>query len=428
MNRLRSFIANIPGLSSAYHYALALLGALLYRFPSKKMTIIGVTGTKGKTTTSNLIAQILESAEHKTGLATTVLFRIGDKEWPNGSKQTMLGRFGLQKLLRQMADAGCEYAVIETSSEGILQHRHRFIDYKIAVFTNLSPEHIERHGSFENYRETKVGLFEEVAKRTDGIGIYNLDDNSVSVFLEPGIRTKFGFAAKVTLPVPDMPPENQMRISDIELSENGSRFKMASVGFETPLLGEFNIYNAAAAACAALALKIPVEAIKKTLADPRPTPGRFEVLESKKGFKVIIDYAHEPASLEAAYEAVKLFKPKRVIGILGAQGGGRDKWKREAMGKIAAAHCDKLMLTNEDPYEEDPENIVKDIEKGTSGGRAVVVKILNRKDAIKEAISEAQRGDAVVLTGKGGEVWMCVKDGKKVPWNEKKLAEEALKK
>ncbi len=148
------------------------------------MIVVGVTGTIGITTTCNLIAQILEGAGYKTGMATTVNFRIGEKEWINEYKQTMLGRFKLQKLLRQMVREGCKYAVIETSSEGILQHRHRFIDYYIAVFTNLSPEHIERHGSFEKYREAKLKLFEVVARKKEGVGVYNLDDENAGYFLK----------------------------------------------------------------------------------------------------------------------------------------------------------------------------------------------------------------------------------------------------
>jgi len=191
---LKKIIPNF--LLSRYHWKLAFLGALIYGFPSRKLKVIGVTGTKGKTTTCNLIAQILQGAGYKTGMATTVNFRIGEKEWINEYKQTMLGRFRLQKLLRQMVREGCQYAVIETSSEGILQHRHRFIDYSVAVFTNLSPEHIERHGSFENYREAKLGLFKKVARKKDGIGVYNLDDENVEHFLKPNIKNKFGYGLK----------------------------------------------------------------------------------------------------------------------------------------------------------------------------------------------------------------------------------------
>lgn len=218
MRQFLDFLRNQKFISRPYHFSLAFLAAVFYGFPSRKMIVIGVTGTKGKTTTCNLIADILQGAGFKTGLASTVNFRIGDKEWVNETKQTMLGRFALQKFLRQMADSGCKYAVIETSSEGIIQYRQRFIDYNVAVFTNLSPEHIERHGGFEKYRAAKVKLFEQVAKRRNGVGIYphtitkiinffrprrkssfgvgvyNLDDKNVGYFLKPAIKAKYGFS------------------------------------------------------------------------------------------------------------------------------------------------------------------------------------------------------------------------------------------
>ena len=174
-----------------YHFLMAYFSALFYDFPSKKMIVVGVTGTKGKTTTCDLIYQILNFAGYKTGLATTANFAISDLKWQNNSKQTMLGRFELQKLLARMAKENCIYAIIETSSEGILQFRHRFIDYDIAVFTNLSPEHIERHGSFENYRNAKIKLFEKVAKEENSIGIYNLDDENAKYFLKPKIKNRY---------------------------------------------------------------------------------------------------------------------------------------------------------------------------------------------------------------------------------------------
>ena len=198
-NLLKKIIPNF--IFSLYHWKMAFLGALFYGFPSRKLIVIGVTGTKGKTTTCNLIAQILQGAELKTGMATTVNFRIGEKEWINEYKQTMLGRFKLQKLLRRMVNEGCKYAVIETSSEGILQHRHRFIDYSIAVFTNLSPEHIERHGSFENYREAKLELFKKVARKKNGIGIYNLDDENAEYFLQAPIKNKIGYSINLKFKV-----------------------------------------------------------------------------------------------------------------------------------------------------------------------------------------------------------------------------------
>lgn len=419
------FLSELPFLSGAYHFSLAFLGALLYGFPSRRLTVIGVTGTKGKTTTCSLIAHILNSSGHKTGLATTVSFAIGEREWPNETKQTMLGRFALQKLLRQMVREGCRYAVIETSSEGILQHRHRFINYRVAVFTNLSPEHIERHGSFEKYREAKLKLFWRVAKRSDGVGIYNLDDPNVGYFLDPEIKTKYGYCYKN--------PEckqitNKFRISNVKLSTNKTQFRLNNEEFEVPLIGEFNTYNTAAAICVGLSQGIPPAKIRESLASVRALPGRAEVVVSR-GVRVFVDYAHEPASLTAIYEAAKLFEPRRVIGVLGSQGGGRDTWKRAAMGRVAAGYCDELILTNEDPYDEDPLNIINDVEKGVrEAGKAGLNlhKIVDRKEAIFKAISLAKKGDVVVITGKGGEVWMCIAGDKKIPWSDRKVVEEAL--
>jgi len=431
-------IKRIPGVTSIYrvfrlapiyHYLLAFLGAAVYGFPSRRMVVIGVTGTKGKTTTCNLIAHILNAADHKTGLATTVNFRIGEEEWVNDTKQTMLGRFALQKLLKRMAAAGCEYAVVETSSEGVLQFRHRFINYHVAVFTNLSPEHIERHGSFEKYRAAKVKLFAQVARKKDGVGVYNLDDPNIDYFLRPPVAAQYGYALRTS---PAQAKENALRvlqIKNIRLSAAETEFELGGDRYLMPLLGEFNVLNAAAAICVALSRLIPPEKIKAALETARPAPGRLEFIDKGQDFRVIVDYAHEPASLTALYETVKtIFKPRRVIGLLGSQGGGRDKAKRAEMGRLAANFCDTLILTNEDPYDEPPEKIVEDIERAARAVKngAEILKIIDRREAIRQALKLAAPGDAVVISGKGGEVWMCVAAGKMIPWNDRRIVEEAL--
>lgn len=420
-----------------YYFTVAFLADIFYGAPSKKMFVIGVTGTKGKTTACNLIAQILNDAGFKTGMATTVNFRIGDKEWKNKTKQTMLGRFQLQKILAEMAKENCQYAVIETSSEGILQFRHRFIDYDMAIFTNLSPEHIERHGNFENYRDAKIKLFEKVAKKENGFGVYNLDDENAEYFLKPEIKNKYGYGVRFS--ASDSRFSNKFKISNIKLFPDKTEFKFNDEKFETPLVGEFNVYNAAAAICAVLSQNVPMKKIKNTLAKIKAPAGRFEPVEKGQNFAVIIDYAHEPASLEAAYKAVSDSKIKsgkaKLICLLGAQGGGRDKWKRPAMGKIAGQYCDKIILTNEDPYDENPLQIINDIEQGVRVNprshprkSAPVYKIADRREAINKALSLAKKDDAVIFTGKGGEDWMCVENNKKIPWDEKRAVEEGLEK
>ncbi len=435
-----------------YHFSLAFIAALIYGFPSRKMKVIGVIGTKGKTTTCNLITQILNFSGHKTGMATTVNFRIGDREWKNETKQTMLGRFQLQKLLRQMVKEKCEYAIVETSSEGILQYRHRFIDYDIAVFTNLSPEHIERHGGFENYRSAKVKLFERVAQKKDGIGIYNLDDENVEYFLKPEIKNKQGYARKSQIPNPKSQTNqkfqitNKYQITNIKLFSDKTEFEINDIKFEMSLIGEFNVYNAAAAIATVLSQNILIEKIKEALAQAKPPAGRMEIMHPKalqigtselesRDFTIIIDYAHEPASVEAVYTTVKKLKVEssKMICLLGAQGGGRDKWKRPKMGEIAGKYCDEIILTNEDPYDENPSQILLDIKSGisnfhppTGGPISKIYEIIDRRKAIKKAISLAGAGDVVILTGKGGESSMCVEGGKKIPWDEKKIVEEIL--
>ncbi len=420
-----------------YHFTLAFLAALIYGFPSRKMTIIGVTGTKGKTTTCNLIAQILNYAGLKTGMATTVNFRIGKKEWSNETKQTMLGRFQLQKLIARMAKEKCKYAVIETSSEGILQYRHQFIDYDIAVFANLSPEHIERHGGFENYRAAKLKIFEKVAKKENGVGVYNLDDENVKYFLEPKIANQYVYTQRFSPPAGGK-IQNLNHISDIKTSAKGASFSLNKEKFKMPLIGEFNVYNAAAAISAVRALNVPIGTIRKALLNVQPPPGRLEMVDKGQKFTVIVDYAHEPASLEAIYQTIKRSIVKgqglKVICLLGAQGGGRDKWKRPEMGKIAANYCDKIILTNEDPYGENPATILNDIEAGFSQIRNPkseirknnYFKIIDRREAIKKALSLAKKGDVVILTGKGGEKWMCVKNNKKIPWDETEIVKSLI--
>ena len=430
----------------AYHFSLAYLSALFYGFPSSKMTVIGVTGTKGKTTTCNLIAQILNSAGYKIGMATTVNFRIGEKEWINKTKQTMLGRFQLQKLLARMKREGCKYAVIETSSEGILQYRYRFVNYSMAVFTNLTPEHLERHGGFPNYREAKVKLFEKVAKKKNSIGIYNLDDPNIRYFLEPKIPRQYVYTLQLKnsrIKIPHL-----YVISEIKSGPEGTTFLLNKDLFKMPLIGEMNVYNAVSAICAAISQGIPIKHIRKILTKVKAPPGRLEMIDTGQKFKVIIDYAHEPASLEAVYKVIanlhkydsRIFANKKIRGhsrgklicLLGAQGGGRDKWKRAEMGKIAAKYCDKIILTNEDPYDENPLQIINDIESGFSQTKSYklktknLFKVVDRREAIKKALSLAKKDDIVLLTGKGGEVWMCVEDGKKIPWDERAIVEEVL--
>jgi len=416
-----------------YHFAFAYLGALAYGFPSRKMIVIGVTGTKGKTSTSNLIAEVLNKCGFKTGMASTVNFRIGDKEWINETKQTMLGRFKLQRLLRQMSDAGCKYAVVETSSEGILQHRHKFIDYKIAVFTNLSPEHIERHKGFENYRAAKLRLFKKIAQGGDEIAIVNLDDEHAEFFLDVPVARKYGYCIDCDeFGYRSAMMENKFRISNVELSVKGSKFVLNHAPFETSLLGKFNVYNVGAAICVALSQNISMEKIQEAVLKARPIPGRMEVIDEGQNFTAIVDYSYESKSLESAFETIKIFNPKKTFVVFGATGGGRDKWRRPVMGEIADRYADVVIVTTDDPYDEKPKDIADAVLSGVFKNKnrklkENVFEIVDRRQAVKKAVEMAREGDVILFAGKGGEKWMNLARGKKIPWDEAEIVREEIK-
>jgi len=378
-----------------YHFLLAFLGAALYRFPSRELKVIGITGTNGKSTVVILTTKILEEANYKVASLSSIKFKIGDQEWPNTLKMTMPGRLKLQRFLRQALNAGCRYAVLEITSEGIKQHRHQFIDFDIAVFTNLTPEHIEAHGSFEKYQEAKGKLFQT----TKGTHIINLDDENAGYFLQFPANKKYTYG-----------------LYKGDVNTKNTQFKLR-------LIGDFNIYNGLAAICVGLSQGINLETCKKALEKVRGIPGRMEEVISNP-FKVFVDYAFTPNALEKVYQTLKP-ENKKIICVLGACGGGRDKWKRPVLGKIAGKYCDEIIITNEDPYDEDPIEIINQVAVGTN---EIAKKILDRREAIKEALELAQTGDTVVITGKGCEPWICVAKGKKIPWDDRKTVKEEFKK
>ncbi len=387
-----------------YHLLLAFLGALIYRFPSRKIKVIGITGTKGKTTTANFTASILEEAGFGVGLSSSNKFKIKEKEWKNNLKMTMPGRFTIQKLLREAVNKNCDYFVLEVTSEGIKQHRHMFINFFVAVFTNLSLEHIESHGSFENYRKAKLKLFE----KTKNVHIINGNDENADFFIKIPSEKKIIFN------------KGELIAKDVKEKETGVSFVLGNVNFDLPVIGKFNIENALASCVIADFLGVPFESSSRTL-KKTAIEGRMEIV-SKNPF-VVVDYAHTPASLEQVYKNLSSIKKGKMICVLGSCGGGRDKWKRPIFGEFAFRYCDEIIFTNEDPYDEDPLKIIEDVMTGAKGKGE---KIIDRKKAIKKAIETANFNDTVIITGKGAEPWMCVENGKKIPWDDRKIAREEL--
>ncbi len=395
----------------AYHYVIALTGALYYRFPARRLYVIGVTGTKGKSSTVEIINAILESAGYKTALSNTIRFKIGDESKPNMFKMSMPGRFFMQKFLSDAVGAGCTHAVVEITSEGARQFRHRYIDLDTFVFTNLAPEHIESHGSYEAYREAKLEILRNMLSSTKLIKtmVINADDTEGERFLRIPIENKVTYS-----------------LSDIEAfheDREGVRFIYQRELFTSPLIGTFNAYNILAAIKTAELLNTPLETIQETINTFGRIAGRAEHV-GNENYEIVVDYAHTPDSLIALYSSFG--HAKKRICVLGNTGGGRDTWKRAEMGRIADEYCDNIILTNEDPYDEDPLAIVEEMKEAIKSKPIEI--ILDRRVAITKALRLAKEGDAVLITGKGTDPYIMGPNGEKTPWSDAGVVKEELSK
>lgn len=405
---------------SAYHYLLAFSAACLYRFPARKLTVIGVTGTNGKTTTVHMMHDIFNDAGHAVCSASSVRFAIGNGEYPNMLKMTMAGPFIMQKFLQKAVGKGCRFAILEITSEGILQHREAFIPIDTAVLTNISPEHIERHGSFEAYRNAKFKIFKHARCM-----LINCDDKEAEFFLRGRAQEKYGYI----LGGQSLSWFSQLtKLFVVRQSTSGekeSEFTLDGFLMRLPLPGEFNIRNAAEASIVAHLHGIAFEKIYKTLEDIHAMPGRMEIVAEHP--LAVVDYAHTPVALEEVYKTVQAKRPEAGrICVLGAAGGGRDKWKRPEFGKLAARYCSHIILTDEDPYDENPLEIIAEVRSGIPASfSGEVEEILDRKEAIAKAVKIAKNDDAVIITGKGCEPYMVTKEGK-VPWDDRALVREAM--
>jgi len=427
----------IPSWSlSLYHWKLAFWGAFFYGFPSRKIKVIGVTGTKGKSTVVALAGRVL-SEKYKTGWISSLTIFDGKNEVMNPFHMTMPGRFFIQKCLAQMVKNGCEYALVEVTSEGIKQHRHRFIKWVGAAFTNLAPEHLEAHGGFENYRQAKEKLFAAAAKNKESFGVYNLDDENVGYFLKYDLNKKYGygFNSSTRLAEAESKAINKLQISDVRLNASGSEFEINGVKFKTKLLGEFNVYNSAAAAAIGEAIGVGLAAASAALEKIKAIPGRLEIINEGQPFTVVVDLAHTPDSYEKVFKLFQglLASPstsrsgphQKIIAVFGSAGGGRDKWKRPELGKIASEYADILIICNEDPYDEDPQDICRQIASGCKKTSPEI--ILDRRAAIARGLSMAQAGDIVLFLGKGTEQ-TYVEGKNKIKWDDREVAREELKK
>lgn len=421
-----------------YHAVLALTAAMWFRFPGRTLIVIGITGTKGKSSVANLIEYLLREQGHAVGLSSTPRFGLAGQFQTNSRKMTMPGRFALQSLLRRMVSAGCRYAIIEMTSEGLAQHRSLGIPVDIAVFTNLTPEHIESHGSFAAYREAKGRLFRNLRglhKKIGGVRIpkitvVNADDPNANYFLNMSADRHIAYRTGERQTA-ELPPSATVYTADrIRTDATGASFHLGKKIFKLPYWGLHAVSNALAAIAVCETQGISLEAMQTLLAKAPVIPGRMEPVETGQPFRVFVDYAHEPVSLAACYDAVRTLKPRRMLCVLGSQGGGRDRAKRPLLGEVAGRSCDQVFVTNEDPYDDDPQQIIDQVAGGAAKAGKVPGKdlfmILDRRQAIQLALQTARPRDTVVITGKGNEPWMVVAKGQKIPWDDRQVVKELL--
>lgn len=450
---LRKFIPE--KIIDLYHLCLAKLAAFLYCYPSRKLMVVGITGTGGKSSTAYILAKILEASGLKVGATSTFFFKVGDWEKLNDKKMTMLGRFETQRFLRRMVNAGCQVAIIETSSQGIMQHRHLDIDYDVAVLTNLYPEHLEAHGGFENYKNAKGKLFEVLSHtkvksfvRFPKTIIVNGDDEHAPYFLSFPAGRKIVFGLK---PV-NVAGAETVVATDPNLQSGGISFKIGEATVSSPLLTKFNLYNVFCAGTIAHALGLDWQKIKNAVAAIKSVPGRFEFVEAGlpaesagatvpnggaaereagQPFKIMVDYAFEPHAMAGLYELAKIIPHGRIIHVLGSAGGGRDRARRPVLGGLAGQNADYVVITNEDPYDDDPEQIIKEVAAGARAAGKIegqnLFLISERRAGIQKALALAQPNDLVLITGKGSEQAICVAGGKKIPWDDRRVVKELLK-
>jgi UDP-N-acetylmuramoyl-L-alanyl-D-glutamate--2,6-diaminopimelate ligase len=407
------------------HKVRAMLAALFYGYPAKNLKVIGVTGTNGKTTACHFIASIFEEAGFKVAMATTIDFKIASKIIFNESKMTTLSPFFIQKFLRDAVNAGCQYAIIETTSHALKQHRVWGIKYHGAVLTNITHDHLDYHKNFKDYQDAKLSLFSSNLK----FSVLNVDDESYGEFskviarknLSYGIENKADIAARKIMLEP-----NKTLITVV--TPNGQ------VSMYINIPGKFNVYNALSAISVGIAEDLDLEIMKNAIEKVTLIPGRMEKVEAGQDFTIIVDFAHTPDGLQKIFEATRAMTKGKIIHVGGAT-GNRDKTKRPIMGSISGRWADVAIVTDEDPYDEDPKSIIDQVADGVIRGATKenpkvlgenFFKILNRKSAIMQALNMAKKGDVVLITGKGAETKMAVGNNQFIPWNDKEIVEEGL--
>jgi UDP-N-acetylmuramoyl-L-alanyl-D-glutamate--2,6-diaminopimelate ligase len=404
-----------------YHLAEAFIANVRYGFPARDMYVVMITGTNGKTTTASYLGNILNTAGHNVGVCSTAYFEINGKRIPNDLNFTVTNPFKLQAMLAQMKEADVDHLVLEVTSHALAQHRVWGVPCDVAVMTNLTQDHLDYHGTMENYAAAKGKLF---ARKPKFI-VLNRDDAWFEFFNKfPAGEQKMTYGAD---------EHAEARIANVKLHKQGSDVRLkvdhtTDLQFTTKLPGKFNVYNATAAATAAYVMRVDTDKIVKGIESLENVPGRLERIDAGQPYDVIVDYAHTPDALENLLETLKHLTKNRLILVFGAT-GDRDRGKRPIMGEIAAKLVDRIVLTDEEPYTEEPAQIRHMLMEGivAGGGGSKTEEVPDRKEAIEKALGFARRGDTVVVTGMGHEQYRII-NGRREPWHEPTVIRELLEK
>jgi len=408
-----------------YHKMKGALAVSLYGNPSRKLKVIGVTGTNGKTTSVNMIADLLTQAGFKVGMLSTLRYRVGADVWSNRDKMTTQSPWFVQKMLKRMLREDCDYAILEVTSHAMDQNRVYGINFDIVAITNLTGDHIEYHGSFEEYKKAKAKLFAGVfaSARKPEVHktiILNADDKYFDYYDQFKADQKFAYGIK----------DGAVKAVDIDLRADKSFFTLEipndSIRIETQMLGDFNVYNSLLAISVAISQGVNLKSIAEAMKHVQPVGGRFEPVKVGQDFSVIVDYAHTADALENLCAMFKPLTAGKLIVVFGATGGGRDKRKRPEMGKAADKHADVIILTDDDPYTEDRWGIIEDIAQGIKREEGeTLYKIIDRTDAVHMALSLAETGDTVLIAGKGGEEVIVIGE-EKIPYDDRDVVRNYL--
>ena len=404
-----------------YHLCQAVMANIWYGFPAKQLFVIGITGTNGKTTTSCMISKILDESGNKNAMMTTIYYKIGKKIQRNNSKMTTMDPFILQKMLRQAVDEGCRYAIVETTSHAISQHRIWGIKYNILIFTNITHDHLDYHKTFKNYLKTKIKLFKDNPWAKT---VINADDKYCNDFKNASSGQKVTYS---------LTSQGVVNAKKIKQYDDKTAFTIAWLGNEIEakinLLGNFNVANSLAAFTAGMLLNISPKTIVQALGQIKGISGRLEEIKNNKDYKIFIDFAHTPDGLKQVFETIKPLVKKSLIHIGGAT-GDRDKSKRPILGALSGRYADISIITDEDCGSEDPRQIIKEVAEGVKRGgqnNKILGKnyflMADRAEAIRFGLSLAKKGDIVLITGKGHEQVMKVGD-KLIPYSDQKVVKD----